>query len=90
MPLCVDEDYESGDAFEIGMDKANKVKGKFKVYQDEDSEGSFERENSSGNKGDDFVPDLNMNDFLNQSGNRRRIQTANRGNLDNKRNVINS
>jgi hypothetical protein len=43
MPLYVDEDYESEDAFEIGMDKANKVKGKFKVYQDEDSEGSFDR-----------------------------------------------
>lgn len=62
--LCVDEDYDSGDAFEIGLDKANKSKH---IFQDEDSDDSFNRQNSSGNRGDGFevANDINMNDFLN-------------------------
>lgn len=50
MPLYVDEDYDSGDAFEIGMNKANR--SKHNQYEDDDSEDSFGRQNSSGNKGD--------------------------------------
>lgn len=63
--LCVDEDYDSGDAFEIGLDKANKSKNM--MFQDEDSEDSFNRrEDSSGNNiNDNNMNDMIMNDFLN-------------------------
>lgn len=61
----MDEDYDSGDAFEIGLDKANKSKNM--IFQDEDSEDSFaRREDSSGNKdGYEAANEMVMNDFLN-------------------------
>ena len=42
--ICVDEDDDSEEAFEIGLDKANKSKHKYKnVYYNEDSDDSFSR-----------------------------------------------
>ena len=79
-PIYVDDDSDSGDAFEIGIANANK-KSIHQYLQDDDSLDSFVKPSNRGVEiqGNEFPPDFTVNDFMNvQAANRRRIQTANK------------
>ena len=77
-----DEDFDSEDAFEIGLDKANKNKPKDMHLNEESDEDSFAKPNLTGNKAEPKYTEIYA-DIMNQSaGQRRRIQTANKTNMD--------
>ena len=80
--MFVDDDSDSGDAFEIGIAKANKKSiNLYNNLQEDDSMDQLPPKNSNRAlevSGSEFPPDFTVNDFMNSQANRRRIQTANK------------
>lgn len=74
VPIYVDDDTDSEDAFEIGMDKAvknsnKKVNNKFDDFDDE----ILAESNAFKGEKVEICDEFNMHDFLNQSGHKRKI-----------------
>lgn len=65
-PLFLDEDSDSGDAFEIGIANANK-KSIHQYLQNDDSMDSFAKQSNRAVEisGSEFPPDFTINDFMN-------------------------
>lgn len=79
--MFVDDDSDSGDAFEIGIANANKKSvNQYSYLQEDDSLDSLPKNSNRALEvsGSEFPPDFTVNDFMNSQANRRRIQTANK------------
>lgn len=93
--MFVDDDSDSGDAFEIGIANANKKSvNQYSYLQEDESLDSLPKNSNRALEvsGSEFPPDFTVNDFMNSQANRRRIQTANKnenfGGFENKRPMI--
>ena len=79
--MFVDDDSDSGDAFEIGIANANKKSvNQYSYLQEDESLDSLPKNSNRALEvsGSEFPPDFTVNDFMNSQANRRRIQTANK------------